>query len=522
MIGKLAKLCFVVLVTLFGSAGIASPLQQPSIIIYGDISNDIMVDTVKIEFWDKVLPGTTPPHPKEFLVPTLPPALFAGTPYSSSFYLEIPVMHGSGYLTIYARKRKDGMLLPSLKMFLVEAGDSVKIRFDYMNAAVLFAGPAADKFRVQQDLAMYQSSENFADGPVMFISASSAQNIRKTPKYLEALSRKDSIPTLIRLVEGTEGVLHYTRMELQKDLYATSAWKALQSWSGKVSENLLNILKANYLGANRTNILKTFVRYMAQSPEEFKKIYKDFDILIPDTEFTENEIILAPYYLDFVYQKAKIAAYMEKHQTINYIAGKYNGQLRDMLLAKLVLEYFRKVENGTALLTSALAIAETEWIIEILQDFYNKQATGQMAYNFSLPDDKGNTVKLSDLKGKIVLIDFWFTGCGACISFYKRIIQPAESYFKNNTNFQIVTISIDKDKQTWLKSLAANEYTSDDAINLYTEGQGHKHDLIRHYNIPGYPHHILIDKTGKIYKAGKLKLSSHKDFIQMIEKAMNE
>ena len=522
MKGRLAKICFVLLVSSFGFAGNANPLKLPSIIIYGDVSDDILIDTVKIEFWQKVLPGSKPPVPEEFLVPTAPPNLFAGTPYSRSFYIEIPVTHGSGYLTIYARKRKDGMLLPSINMFLAEAGDSVRIRFDFKNAAILFDGPAAEKFRCQQELFLSKSTENFANGPVMFTTSSSVHNIKKTPEYLDALSRKDSLSTFIRLIEGTEGVLQLTKWELQKDLYSTRTWKILQAWSGKVPENFLNILKANYLGEFRADILKTFVRYMKQSPQQFGKVYQELDRFLPETEFSENEIIHAPGYLDFIYQKSKIAAYIGKNSTVKYISGNYNGQLRDMLLAKLVLEQFRRAENGTALLTEALAIAKTTWIRELLQDMYYKQATGQMAYNFSLPDDKGNIVNLSDLRGKTVLIDFWWTGCGACISFYKRIIQPAEKYFKDNPNFKIVTVSIDKDKKTWLESLATNNYTSDNAINLYTEGQGHKHELIRHYNIPGYPHKLLIDKSGKIYKAGKLKLSNHKDFIQMIEEAMKQ
>ena len=48
--------------------------------------------------------------------------------------------------------------------------------------------------------------------------------------------------------------------------------------------------------------------------------------------------------------------------------------------------------------------------------------SGKYAYNFNLPDTLSKRVQLSEFKGKVVFIDFWYTGCTNCVEFYKKRI----------------------------------------------------------------------------------------------------
>ena len=52
--------------------------------------------------------------------------------------------------------------------------------------------------------------------------------------------------------------------------------------------------------------------------------------------------------------------------------------------------------------------------------------TGMAAPEISLPDAKGNTISLSSLKGKIVLIDFWASWCGPCRRANPHVVQLYE------------------------------------------------------------------------------------------------
>jgi cytochrome oxidase Cu insertion factor (SCO1/SenC/PrrC family) len=122
------------------------------------------------------------------------------------------------------------------------------------------------------------------------------------------------------------------------------------------------------------------------------------------------------------------------------------------------------------------------------------------AYNFSLPDVNGNYISLKDLKGKAVLIDFWFTGCTACISFHKVLEKNIVPFYKD-ADVVFVTIGLDTEKEKWLKSVKTGFYTNDYSINLFTEGLGFAHPLATYYNIQGCPTLLLIDPKGNISSA---------------------
>jgi cytochrome oxidase Cu insertion factor (SCO1/SenC/PrrC family) len=132
-------------------------------------------------------------------------------------------------------------------------------------------------------------------------------------------------------------------------------------------------------------------------------------------------------------------------------------------------------------------------------EFYKDEA-GQPAYNFELTDTSGKKVKLSDFKGKVVFIDFWYTGCVNCLNYYENVLSKVEEQFRSNQNFVFISISIDKDKVYWLKSVNKRKYTSVLATNLYTNGEGTLNNVIANYRIEVYPRPLIIDKNQKIFE----------------------
>jgi thiol-disulfide isomerase/thioredoxin len=128
---------------------------------------------------------------------------------------------------------------------------------------------------------------------------------------------------------------------------------------------------------------------------------------------------------------------------------------------------------------------------------------GQAAYNFRLPDTSGKSIRLSDFKGKVVFVDFWYTGCGNCINYYSTVLSKVEEQLRSNPNVVFITISIDKNQNSWNQSIRGGRYTSTTAINLYTNGEGEKNDLIKFYNIHAYPCPMIIGKDQRIVGTGE-------------------
>jgi thiol-disulfide isomerase/thioredoxin len=179
-----------------------------------------------------------------------------------------------------------------------------------------------------------------------------------------------------------------------------------------------------------------------------------------------------------------------------YLKSKYTGGFRDALVAWLFYHYRNTNEAISGNIDDALSYMRAGVFRSLLQQLKSSRIAGAAAYDFSLADTDGKIVRFSDFKGKVVLLDFWYTGCPNCAAIAPDMAK-VESRF-NGKPVVFISICIDKKKETWLKSLLAKTYTSDHTVNLYTGGNGDADPLIAHYAIQGYPTLLLIGRDGKL------------------------
>jgi thiol-disulfide isomerase/thioredoxin len=205
-----------------------------------------------------------------------------------------------------------------------------------------------------------------------------------------------------------------------------------------------------------------------------------------------------------------------------YLVKNYTGVFRDRLITDFLLKFVFYLKNNNEVLTDAVSLVKDPLSSKIITNIYDSQSVGRPAYDFSLRDIHGKTVRLSDFRGKIVFIDLWFTGCGACQGFYKYQLSRVEQHFRNDPNVVFITVSIDVHADQWTHSVESGDYSSPDkanVVNLYTNGEGADHPMIRAYNVKGYPHPFMIDRTGKIYRINELQAVAE-DLIPIIDKAI--
>lgn len=129
--------------------------------------------------------------------------------------------------------------------------------------------------------------------------------------------------------------------------------------------------------------------------------------------------------------------------------------------------------------------------------------------DFIFKDTLGRDVRVSDFKGKVVLIDIWYSGCGACIHINNGLKKVHEVL--KNEKIVFLSISIDTNKKLWMSSItqsalpskmnpwASKYYPAPGTIILYTGGTGSKNDFIKKY-VPQnlYPQMLLIDEFGRL------------------------
>jgi thiol-disulfide isomerase/thioredoxin len=138
----------------------------------------------------------------------------------------------------------------------------------------------------------------------------------------------------------------------------------------------------------------------------------------------------------------------------------------------------------------------------------------ELAYN----NPKGKELKLSALKGKIVLIDFWASWCKPCRRENPNLVNAYRKYtkanFKNGKGFEIFSLSLDKSNAAWVKAINQDELFWEYHVSDlgYWQSEGSKK-----YGIRSIPSNVLINGNGIII-ARNLKGASLNRFLKSQKK----
>jgi len=135
-------------------------------------------------------------------------------------------------------------------------------------------------------------------------------------------------------------------------------------------------------------------------------------------------------------------------------------------------------------------------------------------YGYTFMDTSRNLIDLEKYKGKYLLIDFWYTGCGGCAVYYQNALSKIEEEFKDHPKFAVVSISADRDFEKWIKSIPINRYTNTHAINLNTGLLGNKHKFSEDIGQWKYPFIILVDPNGNIVEYDTNSIRTTKELLR--------
>lgn len=134
-------------------------------------------------------------------------------------------------------------------------------------------------------------------------------------------------------------------------------------------------------------------------------------------------------------------------------------------------------------------------------------SVGQIAPDFTLIDDQDQQFKLSDYKGKYVMIDFWASWCAPCRQENPNVVKLYNQYKDKGLN--ILGISLDEDLKAWQKAIKDDKLTWRHA----TEAQRFDGKVVKDYQIEAIPASFIIDPEGKIV-AKNLRGSDLEDFFK--------
>ncbi|WP_400260882.1 TlpA family protein disulfide reductase [Sphingobacterium sp. SG20118] len=320
--------------------------------------------------------------------------------------------------------------------------------------------------------------------------------------------------TMNEVLGRADGAEKLAIIEAQHDSLYQEKLHYIEANKGGLTDQEYRILKYDALGTRQHILLRTIsilaatlgvkdsllkAHYIAH----FQQLYRDFEPDTVDSEIKAYAQNFAEYQFDVIHLRHALNRggggsflFGNEREVYHYIRNHYSGLLRDKLLVMTVQRY-RTMDSDYVLLKEACQDVEDDYFNRLVCFSLYRGGIGAKMPGFELMDTAGVIQTFVPEKGKVTLIDFWYTGCGACALIADKLHTYLDS-MQHVPEFQMVSISIDKDKKVWKKSIQSGKYTHPSELNFYTKGLGSRHPMTMHFDIIGYPRFLLIDREGKI------------------------
>lgn len=164
------------------------------------------------------------------------------------------------------------------------------------------------------------------------------------------------------------------------------------------------------------------------------------------------------------------------------------------ILRKMADSYTEKYAN------SPVAKSLNEQVIQIesgYKEYLELKSGKKAAPDLIMKSPEGKEIKLSSLKGKVVLVDFWASWCGPCRKENPNVVRLYNKY--KNKGFTIYSVSLDTEKSSWV-----NAIEQDGLIwpNHVSDLLGWKSFVVKLYGFDAIPHTVLVGKDGNIIDIG--------------------
>ena len=404
-----------------------------------------------------------------------------------------------------------------LESYMLMPGDSIHIEYLEADKRVAFSGQGAARFNwlYETRRQVYQKAASLPEA-----------GVHNNPE--QYLANSDTILNL------TLSRLELLAKEVPANIYRIMKADEIGLYMGNTHMNLsLLDLGAAYKDSAITR--RTIDAYRS-------KLYER----VADTSSAQL-LAASRFYATYLLNKARAKYKYQRHVGMPHPADfftalkglRYPGILKE----KMIMAYLYERIAGSALsdqmVSDALAMVNTPRYRHMLLEMKETHGTGQLvADHYVFKDKLDNPVRLSDFKGKVIFIDMWFTGCAGCIAIAKALPE-VEREFHGNPNVVFISLSIDKDKAKWMRSIDDSikpsegakkapytHYTTADTKYFYTGGSGADHPFISKYNPTAtFPNLLLLDKGGRIFTSDvprPLTQQGKEKLVSLIKEALNQ
>jgi hypothetical protein len=175
------------------------------------------------------------------------------------------------------------------------------------------------------------------------------------------------------------------------------------------------------------------------------------------------------------------------------VVRELEGNTRDVLLYTHAIEQVARREDPVKFLAEVTALMSQGAYREELEAMEARLSPNVPIRPAGFLNGHGERVDIETLKGKPVLLYFYFSTCTHSANFFQRVLKPI--YGSGYGNMQIVAVSVDNDPDLWKSQLST--YSDPRLTNLRLPSKSWR-GWLDHYLIAGYPRTMLLDAEGNI------------------------
>jgi len=301
----------------------------------------------------------------------------------------------------------------------------------------------------------------------------------------------------------------FRRVATEPDFYTLAVGEKNFLVVGKNGDELK--FKTDYLDSTNTYEIKGSED--SEKIREFNQIGNDFGKINKKIQDDYSNLIQAnPAAKDSIYGvlMPQFQANMDKYSETTYKFAQGN---KTNLAGFFAASSLDQSKYETELIAYAEEVKSVFPKNKAVQAFVNKMegikpvSVGQTAPQFELNDPEGKLVKLSDFKGKYVLLDFWASWCAPCREENPNIVKQYETF--KSKGFTVLGVSLDEDKADWINAI------KNDGLNWSHVSELKRWDgkVTIQYKVEGIPASFLLDPKGKII-AKNLRGAELQTFLQ--------
>ncbi|WP_157258297.1 redoxin domain-containing protein, partial [Pedobacter ginsenosidimutans] len=250
-------------------------------------------------------------------------------------------------------------------------------------------------------------------------------------------------------------------------------------------------------------------RKLKLSADSAKSYIRTFAALAQPTLEAYSRDLKDPRFLQLVVFRDIVGQVAKKQ------GGESQSRMIDWIRADSLVQVMRETEDKTKIAAFSDRLDRIKYPPYRLAAIQVKNSllhygNGDPAIDFSAIELSGRTVRLSDLKGKVIFIDLWATWCGPCLQ-EMPAFEKLKAQYVGNSGVAFVSLSIDESTDGWKKNVASRKA---DGLQWHIA-----RSMLKDYQVVNIPRTIIIGRDFKV-ASFQAPVPSSKENLELIDELL--